>query len=99
MEKIKEKIRKKIKGVNPLDALSLISRCIIKFIMDNDQQQMDIDDCLVENARKVSESMNGKPYIGDVNFPKMVGDLVRIIDLLKKDKEELREALLRNAKE
>lgn len=60
---------------------------------------MDIDDCLIENARKVARENDGHPYLGDVNWPRIVLDMVRIIDRLKTEKEELRQAVLRTAKE
>lgn len=68
--------------------------------MDKDEKnQLDIDDCLVINAKKVALENDGHPYIGDTNWPKMVLDMIRIIDRLKAEKEELRQAVLRNAKE
>lgn len=66
--------------------------------MENDKNQMDIDDCLIENARKVAKDADGHPYIGETNWPLMILDMIRIIERLRKEKEELRESLLRNAK-
>lgn len=59
--------------------------------------QMDIDDCLVENAKKISASW--KPGDDPVDWPAMVQDMLRIIGQLKSRNEELREAVLRTAKE
>ena len=61
--------------------------------------QMSIDDCLVENAKKVALENEGHPFLGDTNWPLMVLDMIRIIDRLKQEKEELRQAVLRTAKE
>jgi hypothetical protein len=65
----------------------------------DDKNQLDIDDCLIINAKKVAVENEGHPYLGDVNWPSMVLDMVRIIERLKAEKEELRQAVLRNAKE
>ncbi len=67
--------------------------------MTTEKSQMDIDDCLLENAKKIAVENDGHPYLGDVNWPKMVLDMVRIIERLKAEKEELRQAVLRTAKE
>lgn len=64
----------------------------------SDKNQMDIDDCLIHDAKKAANEADGHPYLGPVDWPKMVLDMIRIIDRLKKEKEELRESILRNAK-
>lgn len=60
--------------------------------------QMDIDECLIENARAEALDKDGHPYLGDVNWPKMVLDMIRIIERLKVEKGELLEAVHRQNK-
>lgn len=60
--------------------------------MEKADTQMDIDDCLVEDTRKKLQTYSFDPQVAPI-----IQDLVRIIDQLKKEKEELREAVLRNA--
>jgi hypothetical protein len=62
-----------------------------------DANQLDIDDCLIENARKIATRF--QPGDDEVNWKDMVLDMVRIIDRLKLEKEELREAVHRQVKE
>lgn len=61
------------------------------------EDQLDIDDCLIHDARKAANEADGHPYLGPVDWPKMVLDMIRIIERLKKEKEDLRESLLRTA--
>jgi hypothetical protein len=55
--------------------------------------QMTVDDCLVEAARKLKADA---PQ--DTDWPRIVSDLVRIIDQLTKERNEALEAIRRQVK-
>jgi hypothetical protein len=80
--------------------LLTITSAIGKLIaMENDPRQIDINEALVENARRTAQAAQGAPYLGPEDWSKMVLDLVRIIDELKKKNGDLLEAVQRTAKE
>jgi hypothetical protein len=62
-------------------------------------KQLDIDEVLVENARRTAEAASSAPYLGQHDWSRMVLDLVRIIEGLRKEKADLLEAVQRGAKE
>lgn len=62
---------------------------------DKMEQQMDIDQCLIENARKNAIDSLGVPFFGAFNWAESILDLIRIIEGLEKEKELFRAAVIR----
>src|SRR6516225_9422866 len=57
--------------------------------------QMDIDACLIEAYRRKAKDSEGHPYMGDFDWPAAILDLIRMVEALQKEKEELRQAVIR----
>jgi hypothetical protein len=56
---------------------------------------MDIDACLIEAYRRKAVEVDGHPYIGSFDWPAAILDLIRMVEALQKEKEELRQAVIR----